>query len=84
VDGKFDFETFDWSPTTIHLIVEDVDGPEKGGEYDTQTVERELVQENFAPADGWDGRNTEWVAGLKIDFALKLKPEETDESNENE
>lgn len=79
-EGKFSFSSFDPGPVTLRLTVEDVDGPENGGEYETLIYEREIVQENFAPRDRWRGRSTEWVAGLKIDFELKLKPQEEDES----
>jgi hypothetical protein len=80
-EGRFNLKHFDHPPTTIMLTVEDIDGPENGGEYATQTVERELVQENFAPEGAFDGPDTQWRAGLKIDFALTPK---IAENNENE
>ncbi len=82
VDGKFNFKCGIPSPMTITITVEDIDGPENGGNYATETREIKLVQENFAPRGRWNGRNTEWVAGLKIDF--ELKHAEIPEEYENE
>ncbi len=64
---------------TITITVEDIDGPENGGNYATETREIKLVQENFAPRGRWNGDNTQWVAGLKIDFALKQVELQEDE-----
>jgi hypothetical protein len=77
-EGKFNIKHFEHPPTTITITVEDTDGPENGGEYVTQTVERELVQENFAPAPKYDGPGANREGHLEVDITLALKPQENE------
>ncbi len=79
-DGKFAFTRYMHSPERITVTVEDVDGPENGGEYASRSREVELVQENFAPTDGRGGPNAYWKGHWETNFELELKP--ADDENE--
>jgi putative lipoprotein (rSAM/lipoprotein system) len=72
VEGRFHFWHGSQPPTTITLTVEDIDGPENGGEWASQSRQTEISKKNFAP--GSNGH--EWEGHWEVDFALKLKPQE--------
>jgi putative lipoprotein (rSAM/lipoprotein system) len=73
-EGKFQIIYGTDPPLTLTVTVEDIDGPENGGEWAMQINQVEVTEKNFAPsANGLEGH---W----EVDFALTLKPQ----SNENE
>ena len=73
--GRFNLRHVAQPPATITVTVEDIDGPENGGEYVTQTRSVDIVQQNFAPVGG-SGMSTQWEARWTTDFELTLKLEE--------
>jgi putative lipoprotein (rSAM/lipoprotein system) len=69
-NGKFQILYHTEPPSTLTVTVEDIDGPENGGEWATQIKQVEVTEKNFAPsANGLEGH---W----EVDFALTLKPQE--------
>lgn len=78
-DGGYVIEKSYWYGTEKLIVTaEDTDGPENGGEFQSQTKEEKITAEDYKGGSGWyDGKVTKTV-----DFTLEPKQEQTENESE--